>query len=195
MNNYTVYAHINKINHKAYVGMTCQKPTNRWKNGKGYSNLDFCDDIKKYGWDCFEHIIVKSNMSEIEAKELEKAIIKVFDLMNPINGYNKTVGGDKAGMKDKHQNEKTRMKISDARKKRGFTKEHCQHISESKKGTNHHFAKKVYQYKKNGDFVKEWSYMNEASKTLNICKSSISSCCLGLRQSAGGYVWSYERRE
>jgi predicted GIY-YIG superfamily endonuclease len=38
MNNYKVYAHINKQNGKAYIGITKQELSARWRNGgKGYS--------------------------------------------------------------------------------------------------------------------------------------------------------------
>ena len=35
---YTIYKHINKINNKIYIGVTKQKPEQRWAHGEGYKN-------------------------------------------------------------------------------------------------------------------------------------------------------------
>ena len=56
MNNFYVYIHTNKINNKKYIGITCQNPSKRWRNGNGYKNGYFAKAIKKYGWDCINDI-------------------------------------------------------------------------------------------------------------------------------------------
>jgi hypothetical protein len=193
-NNYTVYAHINKINGKAYVGITCQKVKDRWKNGNGYACMKFSRAIKKYGWDNFKHIVIIENLEQYTAYETEKALIAAFDLTNPQKGYNEACGGASGGMTGKHHTDSAKAKISKARKINGFSAEHRKHISEAKRGVKHHAAKKVYQYTKGGEFVREYSYMNEAAELLKIKKTSISACCKGKRPSAGGYVWTYEKR-
>ncbi|MBR2634795.1 MAG: hypothetical protein IKD31_04370 [Clostridia bacterium] len=62
-------------------------------------------------------------------------------------------------------------------------------------GTKHYNAKKIYQYTKEGTFIKEWGTLSEASKTLTINNSNISMCAEGKRAIAGGYRWAYERLE
>lgn len=95
MNNYTVYMHRNKINGKLYIGQTCQIPEKRWDNGKGYeTSTRFFNAILKYGWDNFEHIIIKQNLSQNEANELEIQLIKQYQTQDEKYGYNITSGGN-----------------------------------------------------------------------------------------------------
>lgn len=87
---YTVYIHKNKINGKQYVGLTSRhNPTARWQNGNGYKlQPKFYNAILKYGWDNFEHIIVKTHLTREEASDLEKQLILKYDTKNNKNGYN-----------------------------------------------------------------------------------------------------------
>lgn len=120
-------------------------------------------------------------------------MIKLYKSTEPKCGYNQALGGDGGGMYNKHHSESTKEKISKARKENGFTEDHKRHISESKQGAKHHLAKKVYQYTKDGEFIREWDYMSLAAKELNINKANIGEVCHGNRKTAGGYVWKYER--
>jgi group I intron endonuclease len=54
-------------------------------------------------------------------------------------------------------------------------------------------TKKVYQYNKNGEFLKEYPGCAEAERTLDKSNSKISQCAIGKRKSAYGYLWSYEK--
>lgn len=47
----------------------------------------------------------------------------------------------------------------------------------------------IAQYSKDGDFIQEFRSLKEASESLNICYSTISSCAHGKKKSAGGYIW------
>lgn len=193
MNNYIVYKHTNKTNGKVYIGITCQRIRDRWKGGHGYRSQYFSRAIKKYGWDGFVHEIVAENLSKEDACELERILIKSYRSTETEYGYNQALGGDGGGMYNKHHSESAKKKISKARKENGFTEDHKRHISESKQGAKHHLAKKVYQYTKDGEFIREWDYMSLAAKELNINKGNIGSVCNGDRKTAGGFVWKYER--
>ena len=89
---FCVYCHTNKKNGKKYVGITSQKPEQRWNNGKGYiANDDFYKDIQKYGWSGFEHEIVADNLTQKQATQMEADLIKKWDCL--YSGYNRDRGG------------------------------------------------------------------------------------------------------
>lgn len=93
---YCVYMHRNKINNKIYVGQTCTKPEYRWRNGEGYkTSSHFYNSIKKYGWNNFEHIILKDGLSLQEADFWECYYIDLYNTTNQDKGYNLRGGGHK----------------------------------------------------------------------------------------------------
>ena len=44
---YCVYAHINKVNGKMYIGQTCQDINRRWRDGDGYKGCTFTNKSKR----------------------------------------------------------------------------------------------------------------------------------------------------
>jgi hypothetical protein len=54
--------------------------------------------------------------------------------------------------------------------------------------------KAIYQYTKDGKFVKEWESIAIASRTLKINSTQINHCCNNKRnaKTAGGYVWKFK---
>ena len=93
---YFIYAHINKLNKKAYIGITCQTEAKyRWgKDGNHYkAHIKFQNAIKKYGWENFEHVILAENVLGQNIAQLEQKYIADFDSYN--NGYNATPGGER----------------------------------------------------------------------------------------------------
>lgn len=52
-------------------------------------------------------------------------------------------------------------------------------------------SKKILQFTKSGEFLREWPSMNEAERELGIASSSICDCCNDNRKSAGGFIWEY----
>ena len=53
-------------------------------------------------------------------------------------------------------------------------------------------SKKVYQYTKNLEFIKEWWSQSDVKRWLWIQQISIGICCRGKQKTAWWYVWKYE---
>lgn len=176
---YCVYAHINKINGKIYIGQTIygDTPNMRWKNGYGYKRQEyFYNAIKKYGWDGFEHEIIASNLTEKEANNFEKLLIKELDTMNQNKGYNLSTGGD--GISGHKLSEETKKKISKSSKG-------------SLPGENSNAAKSVICL----ETMIIYPTITIAGEKLNINSSMIGSCCNGKLKTAGGFQWKFYNDE
>lgn len=199
--NWKVYVHMNKLNQKRYVGIT-SKPNakQRWRNGSGYKeNTHFYSAIEKYGWDNFEHIVLFCNMSEQEAKEMEKFLIKLWDTQNNQCGYNMTSGGD--GTPNCHPSAETRAKLSKARMRENLSEETLQRRSDGLRGrkfSDEHKrkigdgnSKPVDMLAKDGALLRHFKSAHDAEQELNISHSHISQCCHNQRNTAGGYRWQF----
>lgn len=101
MNNqkeYIVYKHTSPSG-KVYIGITCQKPKSRWRNGEGYRPRQgeltpFWRAIEKYGWGNIKHEIVATHLSRKEACLMEKELIRKFKSDDSQYGYNVLKGGE-----------------------------------------------------------------------------------------------------
>ena len=96
---WSVYKHV-APNNKVYVGIS-SNIEKRWAaNGYYYhlSDTVFSRALKKYGWDNFEHIIIKSSLNKEDAILLEKELISYYKSINKC--YNITDGGE--GYSGKH---------------------------------------------------------------------------------------------
>lgn len=217
---YTVYQHKNKINGKVYIGITSQKPEQRWgSQGCNYkSSPHFYSAIQKYGWDNFEHNILFTDLTKEQACLKEQALIKEYNSINREFGYNSTSGGDIFTMNEEtkqkisqamigNQNslghpcsEEKKEKISNAQKGRKFTEEHKQKLSEAAK--NRHVPcseekKQILKEKSHKKSVyceeldKIFESVQECSRQLGIPATNISKLCNGRGKTLKGYHLRY----
>jgi len=205
---YSVYIHISPSN-KYYVGITSQKPEHRWWNGNGYKrNKYFYAAIQKYGWNNFIHKVIAENLSECDAKNLEISLIKKLDSSNKEHGYNITLGGE--GQYGMIVSDETRRKLSNSLKgqKTHLGINHSEStklkISLSRTGKTHseetkhkmriesYNKKRVSQYDKNNNYIRNYISTMEAQRETNIPNTNIAKCCNGKLKTAGGYVWVYK---
>lgn len=173
---YKIYAHINKVNSKKYIGQTKQSLDQRFRSGKGYKNSSkFNGAIKKYGWDGFEHILLFDGLSLEEANKKEEELIKKYDTTNDLYGYNIAYGGDNHLQSEESIN---KMRLS-----KNINKD------------NYDFYKEVFKYNKDGCFIEKFESIREAERKTGINRTNISACCNGKAKSAGGFLWSNTYRE
>ncbi|MBQ0014778.1 MAG: hypothetical protein KBS82_05600 [Oscillospiraceae bacterium] len=196
-----LYVHINKYNEKCYFGITSKDNVNhRWNSGRGYKENPYLyQAITKYGWDGFDHIVIFDNLSEHQAKELEKMMISFWGTQNRVYGYNMTSGGD--GTPGYIPSEETRRKLSEARRRENLSEETLRRRSEGLRGrkfSDDHRqkigkanSKKINMYDKDGNLIDTFVSAQAAERELHINHSHISQCCNGKRKSTGGYMWSF----
>lgn len=168
---YTVYKHTTPSG-KVYIGITKQKPEQRWNNGNGYKNNEhFHRAILKYGWENIEHeIICQAPMSAEQAGAVEKSLIELYDSTNPDKGYNNSIGGE-YGALGVHRSAETRLKMS-----------------ESLKGNISPCRKQVTNIE-TGE-----KYASASDAAIAIGRKSadaVARVCRGERKTAGGYHWIY----
>lgn len=217
---YIVYQHKNKINGKIYIGITSQKPENRWgSQGCNYkSSPHFYSAIQKYGWDNFEHNILFTGLTKEQACLKEQELIKEYNLINREFGYNSTSGGDIFVMNEEtkqkisqammgNQNnlghpcsEEKKKKIRDAQKGRKFTEEHKQKLSEAAKNRHVPCSEKKKQILKEKshkkpvyceELNKVFESVQECSRQLGIPATNISKLCNGRGKTLKGYHLRY----
>ena len=201
VNNFSVYMHKNKINNKVYIGVTKQKPEKRFDNGYGYkySNKEFWEDINKYGWNSFEHIVLHSNLSREEVSKKEEELVKKYDSTNPIKGYNKIDGGFRARRPDIAELMRKRIgvlnpnfgKKAPLKTKKALTN----YAKNGQFGINNHNATPILQFDKKGKFIKEYKCEIEAIKELGVNSNHIPEVCNGKRKTFGGFIWKYKEGE
>ena len=191
---YLVYKHTNKVNGLVYIGITCQKPNARWKNGKGYKpgkdengnekESHFWNAIQKYGWDGFDHLVLVRGLTEEEAKWLEIQLIAAYDSTDRSKGYNVSKGGDTIS-------EETRQKISKSNTGKHPSEESRKKMSEAQKGEKHRLYGKFGKDHNSSKPViclttgQVFYGISEAGRITGIDLTCISKVCLGKRKSAG----------
>ena len=210
MNNYKVYIH-KFPNGKAYIGITRQEPKIRWGGGNGHVRNEYMHRaIKKYGWENIEHIILFDGLSEEDACEIEKSLIKKYRTNEKEFGYNIESGGQCSNLAEstkqklreahigKSASEETREKMRASRNRFIFENpEEYKKIMENMMLAVEKAAelkrKPVIQYDLDGNFLAVWNSTREAERVLGIHHSHIAECCnkLPKHNTAGGYRWEY----
>lgn len=185
---YCVYMHKNKINSKVYIGQT-KNYKKRCTPGNYDSQYRFGKAIQKYGWDNFDHYILKESLTQEEANYWEKYYIKYYQSTNSEFGYNMAEGGAYSVILSGENNPFFGHK---------HTEEALEIMKEKKYGGNNPNAKEVVCLNTGEVFPS----CREASEWCNIPRQNINRCAKGGRPTAGKHPstgeklrWRYKEDE
>jgi group I intron endonuclease len=174
--------------------------------------------VRLYGWNSFEPSVICEIPNE-DLDLRESLEIRERNTIAP-NGYNLASGGGvnrivhpetrvklSKGRVGKKHTEETKAIIGAAHKGElssnygiVYSKERREKMSERGRtiGADHlrvkkeeRHMKKVNQYTLDGVFVKTHESSMKAAESINVTKSTMSSCCLGKSQTSGGFIWQY----
>lgn len=156
-NNWKVYAHFNKLNNKAYIGITKRNPKYRFRNGKGYyANKHFTSAIEKYGWDGFTHEILADHLTLEQASEIERAVIYFLNATDRNYGYNIRSGGIDGD---------------------GMSEEGRASLRFHNTGTNAPNRRPVTSFDMDGNRLLDFPYTRAAANYYSITPHAITECC------------------
>lgn len=194
INTYYIYFHRNPITKEIfYVGLGLDRRA--WDKGRG-RNKHWINYVKKHGNPIVE--IVHNDLTLEQAADKEQQYIKLYGRAGyEENGIlvNKSEGGESGsrGIKWSEQSIKNRnLKL----KGRKFTPEHSFKIALAKQNhpsyQNRKNNKQVYQKDLEGNVIKEWNTIKEASSSLKLSEMYIIQCCKGRREQYKNYKWDYK---
>lgn len=179
---YKVYMHVTPDG-KRYIGITGKpKVENRWHSGSGYRLQFFYEAVQEFGWDNIEHKQLAHGLSEEQAQNLEKKLIKHYKTEDKRYGYNRSEGG-----KITCHNEETKLLISQ-NNSRWFLGKHLPEETRVKISKSHHKNKKPVRCIDTGI---EYESIHDASRKTGIPANYIVSCCKKDKHQTYGLVFEY----
>lgn len=205
---FKVYIHKLKVDGRVYVGQTSSSMEKRaGSNGYRYKYCPkFWHAIQKYGWESFEHILIKDELTLDEANQLEDELILKYNSIE--NGFNINRGGrnhlwtdeqkkimSERNMGEKNPNygkprsEETKKKIAAANAVAQLGK----HLSEEtkKKISKSNRKQEPILCVETGNIYNDAVEAAESIGKKASAANHIREVCNGKRLSAYSYTWKY----
>ncbi|MEY2647025.1 MAG: Flavobacterium phage Fpv2 [Bacteroidota bacterium] len=136
----------------------------------------------------YEVEILFDDLTEEEVKIKEKEFISLYGRVDLKTGslVNLTDGGD--GVLNMNTNSELRLKLSKAAIGKKMSES-----AKKKMGDNQKLP--ILQYDLDGNFIKEWDGIIDATKSVGKHSTNIMRCCNGKFKQAYGYIWKYKYPE
>lgn len=183
-----IYKITNMLDNKCYVGLSNNIEKRFYEHKRTLNNNEkivynpkFQHAWNKYGENNFKFETIHT-CQESDLTLYEPYFIKKFKSYYKDGGYNMTKGGESMGYGKDHPCY-------------GYTPWNKGKEITAYYGTHSFNRKQIIQYDKEGNFIKKWNSITEASKELKINRTSIVRCVKKNRhnKTAGGYIWQYKQ--
>jgi group I intron endonuclease len=132
-----------------------------------------------------------SDFNNLTPQKIKTEIVKSVDTKNPFFGKKHSEKA-KLIMSEKKMGNKNFNYGKGPMLGKKLTELHKDKIRISNTGKNNPNSKQVYQYTTDFELIKVWDSVGLLCKSLNLSVGNISSCCLGNRKTAYGFIWKYE---
>lgn len=190
-----IYKITNSLTNQIYIGqaINLKKRIYRYKMLDCVNQKLIYQSLKKYGWEAHKLEILEladvKLLNELETKYIE--LNNSCWYKNPELGLNLlAVHSTRKGIP--HSLE-TKNKLSTHFKGRKLSDETRKKMSKSRKGKMYN-AIKVYQFTKEGEFVKEYPSITAAFISTKINITSIHRCIHNKMKTAGKFKWSLTKQ-
>jgi group I intron endonuclease len=189
---------------KIYIGQTIDfdRRVYQYKMLNCKEQPKLYNSLKKYGYDNHRFELI-FQCFECYLTHWERYYQELYNSTenNNLNCFLVTTS-DKTG----RHSEETKLKMSKAAKGKKKSVEHIAKLPQNQKGykgkkrseetklkqsLNNGKARKVYQYTKDNEFIKEWRNVTEAEKSYSI--NNVSGVALGKLKTCGGFKWRYDK--
>ena len=178
-----LYRHIRlDKNQPFYIGISNVDDDYKRAYKKTCRNKHWTNIVKSTNYDVE---ILIDNLTIEQAKDKEKEFIALYGRVDLKNGtlVNLTDGGD--GVLNMNENSELRMKLSKAAIGKKMSES-----AKKKMGDNQKLP--ILQYDIQGNFIKEWDGIVDASKAMSKHSTNIARCCQGKFKQAYGFIWKYK---
>ena len=177
-----VYRHRRLDNHEVFyigIGRTEKRAYSKWNRNTYWKNI-----VSKHGYNVE---LLAKGLSWEDACELESFLIEEYGRKDLGTGQlvNMTDGGD--GLSNPSQETRKKMREAKVGKPQSPS-----HISSMKEATKH-MKQPILQYDLQGNFIKEYEGVREASRELNMSYRQLQRVLRGERNHTRGFVFTHKK--
>lgn len=159
-----------------------------YRRCKNMTQPKLYESLKKHGYENHKVSVLAhlpTNVSQDALDVSEKAYISLYKKAGR-KMLNISKGGG-APMYGKTHSEKTRLEQS-----KRYSGVNNPNYGKGCFGNTNGRSRVILQYDIDGNFIREWDTVTNASKELGIKRTTISSNLIGLNKSAKGFIWKYK---